>query len=412
MSFSRKSWKPGCIVIALLMSVMIGISATAQAPEATPDDAVSRAFLFYPAGTRFGEYFEPVAAAGETVELTALLGNTGDEVQSLRIYALDAFTADGGGFGFADDGPANDDVTGWLDFPDEAFSIEPGQGVEVGFTLTIPEGTPPGQYITALAAEHADASEIPGSTMFNQKTRFVVPVFITVEGDVSPGFDIGDIRLEADEDRVTAEIDLRNTGDVRVRPQGEVSIMDAGGELVTTIPVDMRSIYARDETTLRRRVPALVESGTYDVTVSLRDPDTGIQADSTARDLAVEIAEPEEPAEASPIQIVDVTILASPSEEEIRQVSIDTVLNNTGDAITTAQMSLLVRRDDELVERFPVSQSLSLPRGTTEINTRYIPLDGFSSGTWTFELLIESVAPDGTATVLVSAPIDGELVLP
>ena len=43
------------------------------------------------------------------------LANTGDVTQDLRLYAIDAYTANGGGFAAAEYGTPPNDVTQWVD---------------------------------------------------------------------------------------------------------------------------------------------------------------------------------------------------------------------------------------------------------------------------------------------------------
>jgi hypothetical protein len=87
-------------------------------------------------------------------------------------------------------------------------------------------------------------------------------------------------------------------------------------------------------------------------------------------------------------------------------VTVTTTVLNNGDPATGVQLSLVAYLDGEEVERFPINQSLSLPTGETPITTRYIPATGFTAGEWSFELLLEAVAPGGAAVVVARTTIE------
>jgi hypothetical protein len=93
-------------------------------------------------------------------------------------------------------------------------------------------------------------------------------------------------------------------------------------------------------------------------------------------------------------------------------VTVDTTVLNNGDPSTGVQLSLIAFLDGEEVERFPINQSLSLPTGETPITTRYIPATGFTTGEWTFELLLETVTPGGAAVVAARIEIETTIEVP
>ena len=60
---------------------------------------------------------------------------------------------------------------------------------------------------------------------------------------------------------------------------------------------------------------------------------------------------------------------------------------------------------------YPLAENQALPQGTTEFSQRYIPVDGWQSGTYTFELIISAVS-GGTETVLATVEIPDEITAP
>ncbi len=387
----------GFLVVAMLAAAT---PLAAQSDEATPtaDDRESLAFEFYPTESGWGSFLAATIEAGTTADLSMTIANVGDVEQGIRTFAVNAFTAPGGGFanGEPEDDPT--EVTTWMTFPEETVTLEPGEVVERLFTVSVPDNTAPGQYITAVAGEHAEASEIEGQPNLSQTLRYVVPVFITVPGPMTTSFQIEDVALIFEGDSLVAHIQIQNTGDVRVRPEGTVEIRSSSGDRLATIPVGMDSVYAREGTDLTIGLPGDLGDGTYGVAVELTDPESGETATLDQTGLLVAVAEIA-PNGSSDIQFADIAIVPEPSADEIQFLAIDAVISNTGEPVGNAQLSLIARLDGKEVERFPLNQSLALPAGDTSVSARYIPATGWTSGTWTFEFLVETVEPSGAAIV-------------
>jgi len=275
--------------------------------------------------------------------------------------------------------------------------------------VTVPDGLAPGQYITAVAGEHAEASPVEGSGTFTQKLRYVIPVFITVPGATTADFEVGEILVSTDSGAAVIAINLQNTGDVRVRPEGTISLVDLEGNLVVSIPVNMESIYAHDETVLTVGTTEALPPGDYTVKVDLSDEETKVTASGESDQTRIDLAATPVPVT---ISISAASVEPGPDAGNVQFAVVEATISNSGEPMTNAQLSLLAFKDGEEIERFPISQSLSLQQGDTPITTRYIPLEGWSPGEWTFELLLETVEDNGAAVVVASQPIEGSIVIP
>lgn len=388
------------------------LAAQEAAPTATPalqTTGDNTSFQVYPADGKWGDYFNLTIEPGKSSTQKLLVANTGAIAQSYVIYATNARTADGGGFMAESRGAEPNAVTKWIDLPEITVEAPSGKGIVQSFTINVPKDTKPGQYISSVAAEEAELSGVQSSGAFKQKLRYVVPVFITVPGETTSGFTVGGVQLTTVENFIQVIVPLQNTGDVRVRPKGDVAIIGPDGKRVASIPVEMESIYAHDSTNLTVSAPGNFPPGKYSVTVSLKDDETGTTAEGGVQD--VQIAGTGTQAVQSPVTLSQTTMTPGPSADNVQFVSISTTVSNSGDPIANGQLSLIAKNDGKEVERFPISQSLSVPKGDTPVTTRYIPAEGFSKGTWTFDLLLETT-DGGAALVLAQQPIDGQVVIP
>jgi hypothetical protein len=382
---------------------MNGVAAQTATPETDEEPLI--AYEIFPKGGRFGSYFEPSIDAGETKKLDVVLANTGNVVFEGRTYAVNAFTEVNGGFAVAESDVAPEGVTLWLDYPEQTYTIPPGQGIERTFTVTVPEDVTPGQYITSLILENAEARDVEGSDNFEQVVRFAVPVFITVPGPVKPEFEIGEIALTAQESFAEITVQISNTGNVRVRPEGTITIADSAGEALFNTQVTMGSVFARDATTFQVGLPPLAP-GQYQIAVDLKDPETKASASGTA---TVTVTAPATPVPPLPVQFIQATGTPRPDAENVQFLEIAATLDNTGEPLTNVQVVLHVTRDGEPVEDFAIASSLAVPQGQTPIQARYIPLTGWEPGTWQFTLSVEAVE-GGVAQVITTVELDDVVI--
>lgn len=288
----------------LTMFMILGTALPASAqqlPAATPDETSSAStpapgtpavdagpvFVIHPAGGVDGDYFTLEAEAGTTNELTVVLGNADEEPMDLRTYASDAVPATNGGFAIADETTQGTGTVTWLDYPAETFSFEPGTGIERRFTVNVPEGTPPGQYIAGLALQTADPIAVEGSDLFNQIIRKAVAVFIIVPGPETPGYSLGTPELLNDGRVPQITIPVENSGNVLVKPRGTLTLRDATGAEVLSAPIAMGSIYAGTTVSLSIGIQTPVPNGQYSVSVELMDDATETTASLTGVPLSI-----------------------------------------------------------------------------------------------------------------------------
>ncbi len=249
--------------------------------------------------------------------------------------------------------------------------------------------------------------------MLRQIIKKSVAVFITVPGPESPALSIGDVSISQVGGASSLVVEVENTGNVFLNPTGSVTLTTDAGEQVTGGAVTMGPVYAGDATTLDLSIPVALTPGTYNASVSLEDEATGASAevsDMPVRLTGSAVATPE----AAPVTIASSSL--EPIEDDsgaLQAVNVTVELTNEAAAIPGARLTLHVSRDDEPVEDYPLNASLALPTGTTEVQQRYIPLDGWDPGTYTFALTLEAIdTATGQATVLTTQDIEKTVTVP
>lgn len=392
------------VLIALTMifsSVMPALafqndaSTPDASPEATPALDTGPSFVIRPLEGTDGEFFTLEAEAGTTNELTVVLGNADDEPLELLSYVNDAIPMTNGGFAIADpEVPATGTAT-WIDYPSEIYDFAPEEGVERTFTVTIPDDAEPGQYIAGISLQTAEPLEVEGSDFFNQIIRKTIAVFIIVPGEQTPAYDLGEPEIVPGARLAQIMIPVNNTGNVLVKPRGELTLSNEAGETVLTAPIAMGSVYAGTTAPLSVSVPSSVPVGDYVLSVDLTDDETGTTASIADANVAVIQTEEED------VQFTmtgEVTLAPDANNPAFADVTAE--ITNAGETVEGAEVVLDVSRDGELVESYPVVPSLDLPQDTaTSVSQRYVPVTGWEPGLWSFVLRVNVVDSGAAVTV-------------
>jgi len=399
----------GRLAVAVLILFSCGAGAVTtsatQTASSTPSPEAPR-FSIYPVGDYEHGWFEITVEPGSSVQLTAGVINAAGAPYSLRTYVANASNPVNGGFSAGTDEEEPTGATNWVGFPAETFELAAGEIREIDFTVTVPADTMPGEYVAGLVVQTAGPVEIPGTTTFQQIVRNTVSVEITVPGEMTSGFELGSPEIVDTADMKSLNIPITNTGTARVRPAGQLVMTTPEGKVVSTTDVEMGSVYGGNTTSIRIIIPDQLAPGEYLVSLDLADEATGATASIT--DTPVALAEPEIE-EAPGLEIGAVSI--SPNGDPVQYAAVAATITNHGQDIPTANVALNVQLDGEEVESYLLAQNQALPRGETVINQRYIPLDGWKPGVYSFQLVISSV--NGTTeTMLTTFDVEETITVP
>jgi hypothetical protein len=300
--------------------------------------------------------------------------------------------------------------TPWIDYPAETYTLAPGEVQDVDFTLKIPDDAAPGNYVSVLVLQTAEPVPVEGTQLFDQIIRKAIAIDITIPGDERPAFAIGDITYAGGPNVPSLAVAIANTGNQRLRPAGTMSVTDAGGAQVLSADVAMGSIYAGTSTLLQFALQQPLAAGDYALTLDLQDDETGAEASVSQQPFTVEdVATPV----TNLVTLSDLSLEAGPDAAQPLFATITGTIANGGEAIASARLTVHAFKDGAEVESFQLIPSLSLPQGETPFEQRYIPGTGFTSGTWSFTLSLESVdTASGAVTPLATQQLEQTIVVP
>lgn len=274
----------------LIASLAVTLSpGLAQSGEGTPDaeslpsfSVTAEAAEDAPVSTERG-FFIFELAAGETGEAAVGVINTDtDRELFVELNTVDAITSQGGGAAYTDTGAPISGVGLWIGVTGDTVSVAAAEAGLVFFTVTVPEDTPPGQYLGGISIWHdvaahsgtpeAEETETEDGTQAGVRirSRYVLPVQINVPGEWTVGLEVTNSSTLVRPSGAWVIIDLNNTGTTFLRPTGTFVLTDqATGEGVITEQVMMDTFATGTTCQLWFRLPEGAVPGTYDIVLDL-----------------------------------------------------------------------------------------------------------------------------------------------
>ena len=229
-----------------------------------------------------GSFFNLTLDAGEAADLHVEVANFGHAELMARTFSADVYSIINGGFGAELFGERSSGATHWVDYPAQEIALGPAERVVINFSVSVPARTPPGEYITSLVAENVEPYQGAegGDMAMEQVNRTALAVAIDVPGIREPALAIGAVGHKAAAGTSFLSFEVRNPGDVHLKPAGEFVLRDAAGRGLAQAPAVMDSVYAGSQTLFEAPLATVLAPGEYCAELSLTDAETGA-ADGT-----------------------------------------------------------------------------------------------------------------------------------
>lgn len=386
------------VAVILFMPV---VSATQQ--PTTPDASEPSSDVLisiYPKGSEDGTRFEATMEPGQEEQLVALIGNLGSDPIDLRTFSSDIVPMMNGGLSMAEVDSERHDQTLWLDYPTEEFSLEPGEIVERTLTIKVPENTPPGQYVNAVALETVQPVNDGEGGAFSQYFRKVVSVYITVPGETNISYSVGEPLLVPSGSGIGLQLPIMNTGNTRLDLMGTVTISRSDGTVLHSEEFAMGPVYMGQETYFGTTLASVPTEDEVLVAYSIVERTSEIAESSDP--VAVAVPETTIAGEA-PVAFDNVVVEANADPIVFSNVSVDVTIADAN--YPSTRLTLSVFHNGEHVEDFILADNLSLTQGTTNVSQRYLPGTNWESGTYTFSLKLESTDGGQASSLLEESDV-------
>lgn len=212
------------LVAATLLLVGSPVVAQGDLPSAGVHPADTE-----PTDPSGGNTFFLETEPGQSVTGRARVVNPADQPMEIKLYLRDLVYNDQGSPSIVEG--EQTDVGSWGAFTEDQVTLGPRERRVMEFLVTPPAGAEPGDHIGVVVAE----SRAFGGQLQVVK-RNSVRLYVTIPGDARRSFEIGSVKSGLDSilfpDVVTAEVLLRNTGRIRLRPSISIGGEQAGGSAV------------------------------------------------------------------------------------------------------------------------------------------------------------------------------------
>jgi hypothetical protein len=220
----------------------------------------------------FTYYSHPATLIQDSIHLT----NSGSARGTANLYAVDATTGQTGGTTLVPRNTPQHDVSTWIRLSRQQITLNPGQSLDIPFTLRIPGHVRPGQHIGIIIAQRIDQQVSP-SISGSYKTRVQVRtltglgVLVNLPGKLVEKLGTTGITYNDMSTYQSVLVGLKNTGTQMLHPSGSLQITDTQGRLLQNMPLKLDTFLPQTAINypvyIHRRALA---PGRYEATLMLR----------------------------------------------------------------------------------------------------------------------------------------------
>jgi hypothetical protein len=225
-----------CGVLSLV--AIAGLPRTTQALSTTDFKVFPTTFDAKDQRTK--AWFIEHLARGESKHGSITVTNTSNAPITLAVYAVDATTTRDGSFAMLSEGSARTGIGAWVKLDTSSLSLAPSQSVAVPFTLSIPANAPVGDHIGGIIVQDGTPAvkKLGNGPTINVISRVGTRIYETVPGKTSPGLAITHFSVKkVSSSSAVFHVTLKNTGNTNQTPSGEITMKNALGHDMATLPL-------------------------------------------------------------------------------------------------------------------------------------------------------------------------------
>ena len=191
--------------------------------------------------------FEISVDPGEVVAQQIRVSNRGDSPIPITMHVA-GFRPRGqeGQVELTEQEEAEFGILTWTTVDPSEFLLEPGEEIPVTFLIEVPENAPPGGHYMSVLASLGSGGSGQGVAVGQ---RIGSLVLLRVTGEVVEQAQVAEIAAPgfAAKGPIDFDVVLRNTGNVHLRPIGEIVVRGTFGGEVVRLPLEQRNILPDSE---------------------------------------------------------------------------------------------------------------------------------------------------------------------
>lgn len=212
-------------IVRMVAALGLALLATAGPAAAIDDGALG----IRPANE--SDFFHLSLYPGAATDATAVVSNHTQAPVTLLTYPVDAQSSPQGTFALASQSGPRAGIGAWVHLGADWITVPANSDLEVPFRISVPPGTPPGDYAGGLIIQsppvQGQTSTLGGTAVrLDVVQRQGVRIYLNVAGAAVKSLQHGDLSWQQSGDTVTFTLPLHNTGNTILHPS---SILDLSG---------------------------------------------------------------------------------------------------------------------------------------------------------------------------------------
>jgi hypothetical protein len=236
-------------LLAAVAALGIGL---AGAGGAHADDGGGASFALQPvtfdrAQPATQSYFIFDSRPGVTIDSQVRVSNRGDAAGTVRLYGVDATTGQTSGTVFLAREAPKQDVGGWLTLEADELTLTPGESRAVPFRVRVPADAWAGQHVGGIVAENEQLQQPAGGGALNVQVQHLTidAVQVNLPGGAAEKLEATGVGAGGGGGYQTLLLGLQNSGDLMLKPEGQLTVRDAQGTVLQDLPLKLDTLLPR-----------------------------------------------------------------------------------------------------------------------------------------------------------------------
>ncbi|MBS2036014.1 hypothetical protein JST97_13580 [bacterium] len=189
--------------------------------------------------------YKLVMEPGQVHQDRIKVGNQNDFPLDFRVYNTHSETGPNGQISSPLFGEPVKEAGQWLTLEKNALTLDGGGQDELGFSVTVPKDTKPGEYIAFIMVEptpesvdrqsppQSQAGEREASFRLRINSRFALAVVVRVPGQLDNAIRLGELsKTVTDDGQLVLRVGLENLGNTYFKPNGRWSLRGPDGQIL------------------------------------------------------------------------------------------------------------------------------------------------------------------------------------
>src|SRR3989338_2065454 len=166
---------------------------------------------------------------GESKDDALTIFNTTDEVQTVKVYAVDSVPSNQGNFALEAEADPKDGIGAWIKLSQDLITLQPGENQEILFTITIPQNADVGEHSGGIILQKVQGSQDQLQNGASIVTRVGIRVYETVPGEIKKVIEVKDFnvnlkKLKDQDPYYEINLTAENQGNVSLQPKVTLAI--------------------------------------------------------------------------------------------------------------------------------------------------------------------------------------------